>query len=504
MSSIIDQIIPVDTSSSFVNILSEVGDDIPLIRLFQIAEMHGCKTIVTEKNVYNEQWHQEHAGYYSKQFKPFDTMCTRLSFFAAKFTKEEELQNLETNQCIGFCVLRPIPKQRVAEALIKPLKDGNMPPKSFNLCSISELITIGGVDFEIEGFPFMQQDSEYDCCATVCLWMVSKYMSSAFGTDYKSVAEIQTSIQEIPSRNRHIPTSGLLPIELSHSLNRMGLNPMVYEFNKNKPPSFSAQRILYNYIESKLPTIALIPTAGHVGHALIANGHTFDPDTWWAMAKGQYYDIAPSGYHYHSSTTWIPNFIFNDDNFGPYLNISKEYIHLVANSESSIYLMSVLPENVFLTGEESEAHVYDLLTISLIKREMEEAAKKINIWPAKLLSYLESGDIVLRSILLRSEDFKAGLQTRFNNEDVIKAYEGVELPPYVWMVEISGPEYFCHQRLRLGEILIDPTANPKRKMYPAFLTINLPGLFVKRNVKDEKLDRFELSHFEPYYHEIRG
>ncbi len=493
--------IDVPSTTSLLDFVSKMGADKPLQRIVQLAEMHGVKTVLQEKNINNEQWDWEYREFYSKMFKPYGSSCDCFHFFSKRIKSITEIPSAASDY-VGYCVLRPLRAQRVIEAIIKPLPDKNTPKKSFNLCSVKKEIEIAKEKLEIEGFPFMQQDTQYGCCASVSLWMVGQYMASAFGSEAHSIGTILESVNKIRHLERPLPTSGLQPIHISVALQEMGLSPIVYDFRKGVEPHFSAQRIIYHYIESKIPVIVLIPTALGVGHSLVVIGHTFDPDTWWALAKRPYYDRSPSGYAYHSSTTWIPQFVVQDDNFGPYLTVPKEYMWEMAAKRYLIVVVG-LPQEVILKGEEAEVYVYNFLNDDIIIENLEEASKRIDRWPEMFLQYLNKGELVLRTFLIRSEAFKNDLKTRFaGNPEVMKLYTTIDMPEFVWKTEISVPEIFCHQRMRLGEVIVDSTAILSLGE-AGFLGVHLPGWFISRNPVTEKIDRYKISDYEPYEHLIR-
>jgi hypothetical protein len=70
------------------------------------------------------------------------------------------------------------------------------------------------------------------------------------------------------------------------------------------------------------------------------------------------------------------------------------------------------------------------------------------------------------------------------------------------ITEISIPELFCHGRLRLGEVIIDPTSSVGISSAP-FITILLPGIFISRDVNTEQIQRTLIPFSGPYQHVMR-
>lgn len=79
-------------------------------------------------------------------------------------------------------------------------------------------------------------------------------------------------------------------------------------------------------------------------------------------------------------------------------------------------------------------------------------------------------------------------------------YQGLKMPKKIWLTEVSIPELFCQTRLRLGEVIIDPTG---AKFRTSFLAIHLPGFVITRNVDTEELGFSEVENDQPFRHVMR-
>ena len=526
-----DSIIPIEPSDTILfDLAKRFGPDAPLKRIFQVVLAQGCKVILKDKECEEEEWTSEHNIFYSKLFKKYSDKTERLHFFAEEL-HEKDLANLSKfkDTYLGFAVLRPLKEQRIVYAVIKPLVDKNDPPKSFVLCQETfpvEVNTKDGIPqtLEVCGFPFMQQDGQAGCCAHAALIMADRFLvqrrNKGKPEEEKEkphfLEEISKLLSVVPGEGRKIPTSGLRPIEISEALAGMKYSPLVYEYVKGRTPAFPSERVIYHYLESRIPVQLVIPTAAG-RHVLTVIGHSFDPDVWWALAHEPYYKGRPSGGDYHCSTTWIGNFIVNDDNFGPYLTIPKEY--LWPYEESGQLVVAVpLPLHVNMEGESAESYSNYLLSwevnprrIDIPKALTENKISKDTCDLYELMwDHYRRNDLVLRTFLLDSETFREKHVPHHLKDD----YNKVRLPEKIWLTEISIPELFCQPRLRLGEIVIDPTAPstplPLSKLLPhskavppSYLVIHVPGYIKTRDVDTEDTPRHYIYNDRAYKHVIR-
>ena len=496
-----------DPSSYLFDLTKKFGSGAPLKRIFQTVLAQDCRTILLEKDYKDEGWTSEHKMFYGNLFKQHSDKTTRLHFFTSKITKQD-LTSLKKHQeqYLGFCVLRPLESQKVVIAIIKPIEDKNYPKRWFILCRqiFPVEINIGHGDsqtLEVDGFAFIQQDGQLGCCSHVALAMADRFLINEEKPERKYkphqpylIGDIVESVSSVSEVKRLIPTEGLRPMQISEALKKMGYSPLVYEYGQDRERPFPPERVIYHYLESKIPIIVGIPTAAGK-HALTVIGHSFEPDLWWALAEKPYYNSRPSGVDHHCSTTWLQNFIVHDDNFGPYLTIPKEFIW--AASRETLIVMVPLPPNVNITGEEAETIAYVLL-VSATRIAAEETnvtqedGKYFNIFR----EHLQNEDLVLRTWLLPSEQFKK----QYVSPAVAEYYNNLKMPNKIWLTEVSIPELFCQARLRLGEVIIDPTAAKTRT---CFLAIHLPGYMIFRNVDTEELDFFEVVNDEPFKHVMR-
>jgi len=505
----VDDFINIDSPSSFLfKLLERFGEDATLKRIFQIILLHNCQTILIESFYKHEAWDSEYEKFYKNLFKAPSNSTTRLHFFAAQLI-EQDFANLEQyqEQYLGFCVLRPLENQKVISASIKPFEDANEPKRSFLLCNEIydvDIETSKGIwqKLHIASTPFTQQDGQLGRCSHAAIQTVDSVLIKGRNRPQREkkpntpyfTGDIVGLLSEFLGIQRQIPSEGLIPIQISQALIRMGYDPLVYEYEKDKPIKYPPEKIVYHYLESNIPIILGVPTS-YGNHALTVIGHSFEPDLWWATAGEQYYG-QDSGLDYKCSTNWVQNFILHDDNFGPYLTLPKEMLWFYAHR--NLIIIVPLPPGVNMKGEEAEtiAHAWAVTVADKRKEEESDSNREYFEWFNILYDHLHRQDIVLRTWLLESGLFKE----KFVDPEVADYYEFLNMPDNVWLTEVSIPELFCQQRLRLGEVIIDPT---EAKFRTALLAVHLPGFMITRNMDTDEWNEFVVPDDKPFGHIIR-
>jgi len=510
------------------DLVDKFGHDAPLKRIFQIVLAQGCRSILIEKDYDEEEWKQEHKIFYGKLFRKYADKCDRLHFFSSDVNANDliSIEKLQDNY-LGFCVLRPVPTRRVVNAVIKPLEDKNDPPKSFILCQETfsvEVNTRNGnqQNLSVAGFPFMQQDKHAGCCAHAGLIMAERFLvqrrnreNPGSNEDPHLLESIWNTLATVPGVGRKLPTPGLRPIDISTVLEgAMEYSPLVYVYSKDNKPAFALEKMLYHYLESKIPVQLLVPTE-RGGHSLTVIGHSFDPDVWWALAREPYYRDRPLEEFCHCSTNWIEHFTVQDDNFGPYLTVPKSHVRLCEMSGQSAIAVP-LPLDVNIEGPTAELIATYCVAKEINVQAMSTACQNgqisINTWKLfeVMWSHFLKKDLVLRTFLVGSDEFKNSYIPPY----LKSYYDPLRLHNKIWLTEISIPELFSQTRKRVGEVLIDPTAPPPpllgqnllsdpEEAARAVLAIHVPGWIGTRDVDAENLTPNYILDDSIYSHIIR-
>jgi hypothetical protein len=494
------------TDEDILKLADKFGTTPTLRRILRLVQkIAGGSCLVREEdNAFCPVYSDEYKNAYKNLFSKPSKTCTRLHFFKTPPNAHED------DGYIGFCTLRPRKPTKISYAIFRAPYGKDRDSYSLSKGQFKEKFGKGFESKVVNGYPFIQQDGVYDCCAHVALLGMNWFFASQGLSKKMNIASIVKLSSKVPTTGRDFPSSGLGIVQIVHVLKEMGMSPLVYTYPPTKGEfQFPPDRIIYHYIESGLPVLVGIP-AGNAGHALVVTGHTVSPDTWWPEASKEYYDFSASGLFYHCSTDWLEDFIICDDNFGPYLTVHKAFFN--AKSQKDLLVIVALPKQIILKGEDAEIYAYKSISNSLYA-ETEKLPKESSsrFWSEHFWQHyrnirendpLKPRNIVLRTFLMKGKEL-AQIYLKGDFPDAMKSLIGrTPLPSYVWVTELSTPGLFAQNRKYLGRIVLDPTGNPR--ICPNLLLIrHLPGFVHCRNAKTEVTDRYVFANDHPRGHLAR-
>lgn len=494
----------------------------------------GCRSVLIEEEYIDKDYRNEFSNLYSKMFKKVDSYCKRLHFFRAQLSDEKQVFT-EDEANLGYCgytVIRPLEVGKVGRTSLAVHRDN--PHLEYPLCTTQLTSHLQGRDFNIEGSPFIQQDSMVMCCAHAAIWMAARYMHEEFGFPEWLPYEIsENASRYFTLLPRILPTEGLTALEISNALTNMGYSPTMHskpklseceteEGHQRSLDSWDPTRWIYRYIESGIPVIALFPD-----HVATIIGHTFAPDRW----RRQFHEVSdPDTLSACYSHNCVDGYIMHDDAVGPYrilpvslddeaghVNLGREDL-LPLDDEDSPYrslddmeeFIVPLPEKVYILAEHIDDIVKGLLLkgphADMLYQNVLTIAKRSNRTALEFLRNLRSSDnpMLLRVFFAKTVDYKRGLSEPEPDDQVhprvLEEYRKLHMPRFVWIIQITNPSYYCkesqEERKILGEILLDATAN---KLGLPYLAIHLPGILFIRHPGDESLSKpIEILDDRPY------
>ena len=490
----------INSDADVLNIDDKFGKSQALRRILRIVweQAGGPCNVTVEKEVHCRSFHFEHSSVHGKYFGGCSSNCTRLHF-------SSQNGGQAASKYLGFCTLRPRPMCKIAHATIAPPHGDER--DVYCLCNHTFLKHCteneGATAESIQGFPFVQQDGVYDCCAHVALLSMNWVLADAKLAERMSLEDIVNRAREIPSTKREVPSGGLDVIQIAHVIKAMGLAPIVYKYPKAKDGKhIPAEHIIYHYVESCLPVLIGIPT-GHGGHALLVIGHKFSTHAWWPLVGKHYYKERPSGHDYYTSTDWIQEFIVSDDNLGPYFSVPSSFFK--SQSEHSLLIVAPVPDTTLLKAEDAELAAHNLLLNDELIKTATDAFKEEDsamFWSKHLWQHFIHREVVIRTFLLSSQDGKRAFKEGDYPKEIVEEIETLPLPDRVWYTEFSTPGTFAQRRRVLGRAVLDPTGDPRVFQNP-LLVRHVPGIVDSRNVKSDEVHRFLIPDDKPQSHFVR-
>lgn len=467
-----------------------------LARLLDAANAKNrCSCVLIEDDYQDEEYQKEYDSFYKDVFETKSSKhCTRLHFFSEilKSADETEISRVK-DKYLGYCTLRPFPYPTISDAFIEKRTVVDSSRFVFIPCSFKNEVNLMGVKLNLDGFPYLQQDGRIVTCAQAAVRVVSQYFyAKKESTTVLTGPDVTEIAKKIPDQQgkRQVPSTGLNVMQIRSTLESLGFNPIVYNYDlvKKEEADLHPEQIIYRYLESGIPVIIGIRT-GTIGHALVVIGHTFNPDYWWSQSETLYFNKPKSGFDYHCSTNWIQNFIVQDDNLGPYFFVSANFLN-----QNTFCIFAPVGKNVILPAEDAEKMAYQALTLE--NSEMREMilmyAKSLKTnspasanlyWLEKLLQTIRNNEIILRTFSV-TKNFFLSDYIQSNNAKVKEIYSKIDLPEKVWIVEISIPDLFCYSRKKIGEVVIDSTGDIR--FTTGLLALHFPGCIIQRTPLNNK------------------
>lgn len=440
-----------------------VDTQAPLLKCCEALFQAGAVSLLAQHNVHDPDFLAEYSSYYSKQFTPVNRLCTRLHFF--KVTKAESLTALEyidstpTENYLGFITLRPVIMSPVgASILSSDVANGFIrSADKFPVHIMGKVLTVCGT-------PFMQQDNAVGACAQASIWMALRTLRKREGDRAHDPAQITDAATRYNANGRIKPNrQGLNQIQMIEAIRSAGYSPhsiWLGQWHNQHLKAMEADDVeiakqnIHPYIESEIPVVLLL-IHKNGGHAVVAVGHT-----WEENAKSfKYVEVSNSAgldLKLVHAVSWIPEFIINNDNSGPYIKFPPSSGGGVGYSmEQIVYALPLLPSDVFMSGE--EALSIGLTIISSLYQGFSTVANKDELEKS-------ASEIAIRILLVEKRKLRSWAASTIMAKELQDELRMMDLPKRVWVLELHLKEiYGEHEKSNssslVGFVLIDPTGD---------------------------------------------
>src|SRR5207253_7911630 len=129
-----------------------------------------CKCVVVERHYIDKDYRDTFSNFHSKRFNTPRSRCVRLHFFSAPVTEDSVAFGEASSQStyLGYSVIRPTKPNCIGRTFLSHTLRVN---PSAHLSKCAEEAHLMGAAFNVEGFPFISQDSDATVCAEASLWM---------------------------------------------------------------------------------------------------------------------------------------------------------------------------------------------------------------------------------------------------------------------------------------------------------------------------------------------
>jgi hypothetical protein len=483
-----------------------------LTRILHMVQGMEADTLGVEEDFDSAHWKAEYDAVYGKAFRPISDKAVRLHFFrfGAAAPGDERLKHLAPGDYMGYCILRPGGhRASVLEAIVPPCRAVSARKHYFPLCCFPKKVVIpapkgSGNELTVEGFPFHQQDGWCLTCAEIAILSVMEYLSAKSMARMPTVQEIIDRTRNVVGISREAKSLGLQLPDVVRCFRELDVISTFLYWQVNEAKPLPPETAIYPYLESGLPIIVSIPTVGS-RHALILLGHTFGQDYWWLNAGPGYYRQRPeqegipwvlNEVMVYPSALWLRDYIVNDDNFGPYLTIPKEFMLGSAAAQEHeprhLGIVTLLPKGVRLPAEGIDRLARHWLSWQIetifpsrtaVPGEQALSGEGLE-WFARLVDCIyrghqvvEENRVILRTLLIRGSEYKTHLAHDCQDQQTQALISGLRLPEFMWMTEVSLPNLFCLQRKKLGELLFDASEPRETGRFPGLMAVLCGSIF---------------------------
>lgn len=401
-------------------------------------------TVVVETHYVDRMYRDSYYYMYSKMSLGYNRYCLRLSFVDCKIADDELMDYKKVNEMschyLGFLVLRPLLARCIGRNVISPKAlDSRANIRRISICEVEVPTSVCGVSVSVKGFPHCSQDTETMSCAESTLWAIMEYYS------YKSPlhklilpSEIH-SVLASTSKERQLPSQGLLFEQISTVLCHCGFECVMYSNEEWKNSDITFKEVFSCYVESGIPLAVCIKTADNEYHAVVCIGkqdteltNIFNENP---MGTNQ------QGWKFNRWNKCLQDFVFCDDNRPCYQRVSFNkptdcYNDAKKWGDGTItHFIAPLPKKVYLDAKSAIAISNSILTD--VKNLPEGTCVRTFLTSCRSFT-----DFIVR---------ESGWSVEDKNYFV-----GLKMPKYIWVTEFADL-YTFQNGYANGLLILDAT-----------------------------------------------
>ena len=304
-----------DTADAWDRLAHALGDGHPEVVRSTIRHLRvlGARSFVLEDPYIDRDYTADYLHFYAGTFRTYARHCMRAHFFLDDVTdllrqpmstrQLLQLRQIASRSYCGFCVIRPLPTAPIGRTVLQATVRDRQDMEVAVTCRAQFKANLLGVDLEVTGTAYLQQDARVGACAQVSIWAGMRHMHARHGYNWMSVADITrfatpTTADEatsLPAGSDFLTSERML-----RAISEAGYQPLCFHRN-------IASAIL-PYVESGIPVILGLQLETDVGHAVTVIGRVF-------AAQERPTDTA---------IDYVSAYIVHDDQGGPYMLLPTE------------------------------------------------------------------------------------------------------------------------------------------------------------------------------------
>ena len=490
-----------DTADAWVSLADALGDGHPEVLHSTIRHLRilGVKSYVLEDPYIDRDYSADYLHFYARTFRTHARHCKRAHFFSddispllgqPRSTEQlRQLRQVARSSYCGFCVIRPLPTAPIGRTVLRAEVRGRQDMESTVTCRAQFEANLLGVDFQVTGTAYLQQDARVGACAQVSIWAGMRHLHARYGYNWVSVADItRLATPTAPDEATSLPAGSdfLTSERMLRAISEAGYQPLCF----GRPNIAGA---ILPYVESGIPVILGLNIGTEVGHAVTVIGRVF-------ATQAQPTDTA---------IDYVPAYIVHDDQGGPYMllpvedpvttphSLGDDTIKRATSSSTvelsachATFAVALMSPRVFSTAAAADVSARDRLdeTLSImpyIRQRLIARGLPVN---ERLLDELQDaytdGNIVLRTYLTSAAGYRRHIADGTACDDLKDALLALHLPHFTWVTEIATIDSYNHfsagMRRIYGHTIIDATSTGRDG--DGLLALHLPGLLFTKDV----------------------
>ena len=493
---------PLDSSNDWLRLAQALGGgDRDVVRhTLRHLRVLDAKCYVLEDRYIDHDYSADFFHFYARTFRAHDRHCKRVHFFSADISPLlsrplstdglRQIPDFASRTYCGFCVIRPLPTAPIGRTVLKGRVRSDFDMEATVTCRAHFAANLLGVDLQVTGAAFLQQDARVGACAQVAIWAGMRHMYARHNYNWVSVADItRFATPTTAAVAVSLPAgSDFLTSELMiRGIREAGYQPLCF-----RHPGID--RAILPYVESGIPVILGLKLSKTSGHAVTVIGRVF------AKQKN------PT----NNAVDYVPAYIVHDDQGGPYIWLPMDPDASTTFSftddttkrdtpdgtielnvrDHAVFAIALMSTRVFSTAAAAERSAWDridgiLQNMPRTRQLLDERQLPVN---TRLLDDLQEAHradrIVLRTYLTSAAGYRRHLVGGSASDNLKDAVLDLPLPHFTWVTEISTIDSYNQfspsLRRIYGHTVLDATSTGKAS--DDLLVLHLPGLLVTNDI----------------------
>ena len=158
------------------------GEGIPVVRgVIRHLRILNVVCYVLESRYIDRDYSSDYLRFYARTFRSYDRHCRRVHFFSANISEAlagrrapdrlEKLQKVAEASYCGFCVVRPLASAPIGRTVLAAGCREPFDTEAIVTCRSGHDANLFGIDLDVTGTAFLQQDARVGACAQVAVWL---------------------------------------------------------------------------------------------------------------------------------------------------------------------------------------------------------------------------------------------------------------------------------------------------------------------------------------------